>query len=185
VPCVSEYSEYRVGGLPSIRPACDASGPYYEYPSGALCEYSEYPSGALSEYSEYRVGAYHPSAGPLPRRVLRGVLHEPCSGGSPHGCFGYSRGTQGTPRVLFFKGRPQAPEVHSPAMAFEVFWAVGTHAAGGGLRPSGVLRVLTQPVGGYGRQGYCGYSHGRGWTCDDDGLTPSGFLENSESQTVQ
>jgi hypothetical protein len=82
--------------------------------------------------------------------------------------------------MLHSQGSPKAPEVHSPTMALEVLWA-----AGGGLRPSEVLRVLTQSVGGYERKRYSGYSRGRGWTCDEDGLTPSGFLENSELETAQ
>ncbi len=140
---------------PFGRP-CIASRPCSEYPSGASCEYSEYPSGALCEYSEYRVGAYHPFGRPTVRRVLRGVLYEPCSGGSPHGCFGYSQGTQGTLRMLTPGAVLRQPEVHSPTMAFEVLWAVG-----GGLRPSEVLLVLTQSVGGYGRKRYSGYSRSR------------------------
>ncbi len=146
-----EYSEYRVEAYHPFGRPCDASGPYSEYrvgapceyseyPSGALCEYSEYPSGALCEYSEYRMGAYQPFGRPTAAQgTTRGAaraLHRRQSSQ----VLWVLTGTQGTLRMLYSKGSPQAPEVHSPTMALEELWAVG---------------------GGYGRQGYSGYSRSR------------------------
>jgi hypothetical protein len=119
----------------------------------------------LSEYSEYRVGAYHPFGRPTaPQGTTRGAQPAVLT---------VALGTQGVPlRMLYSGGSPpsQAPEVHSRKAYLPIEntlngaltrhglrgslgnrWGPtavrgtpGTHAAGGGLRPSEVLRVLTQ-----------------------------------------